>query len=169
MLFAAFAGLAFKTEHDITLRAGETFEVKDPYGHDWRFTSQGISTSKTLNRMTTGVGLEAARDGTPVGMIKTEKRQYFDSQDQPLFEPTTEVGIHTTAQLDTYVVLAGVRGDAAEMRVTFNPLVVWVWIGGYVMMIGGLIVMWPAAEKRRAKAGYTAVMAPARELETATV
>ncbi len=169
MLFAAFAGLAFKTEHDITLRAGETFEVRDPYNHQWRFTSQGISTSKTLNRMTTGVGLEATRDGKPVGMIKTEKRQYFDSEDQPLFEPTTEVGIHTTPQLDTYLVLAGVRGDAAEMRVTFNPLVVWVWIGGYVMAIGGLIVMWPAAERRRAKAGYTAVMPPAREPEPATV
>jgi hypothetical protein len=37
----------------------------------------------------------------------------------------------------------------------------WVWIGGFVMMIGGLIVMWPQAEKRRAQAGYTAVMPPA--------
>ena len=53
-----------------------------------------------------------------------------------------------------YVVLAGVRSsDTAELRVTFNPLVVWVWTGGFVMMIGGLIVMWPQAERRRARRG----------------
>src|SRR6185312_16323734 len=34
MLFAAFAGLAFKTEHDITLRTGDAYSVKDPYGHE---------------------------------------------------------------------------------------------------------------------------------------
>ena len=42
------------------------------------------------------------------------------------------------------------------MRITFNPLVVWVWIGGMIMAIGGLIVMWPQAERRRAPSGYVA-------------
>ena len=78
-----------------------------------------------------------------------------------------EVGIRTTAKLDTYVVLAGVRGDVAELRVTFNPLVVWVWLGGALMAIGGLIVMWPQAERRRARqAGYVSVLAPARAAVT---
>jgi cytochrome c biogenesis factor len=65
------------------------------------------------------------------------------------------------------VVLAGVRGnDVAELRVTFNPLVVWVWIGGFVMMIGGLIVMWPQAERRPAQAGYAAtIRTPRAEAE----
>ena len=62
--------------------------------------------------------------------------------------------------LDLYVVLAGVRDDTAELRITFNPLVVWVWIGGMVMAIGGLIVMWPQAERRRAPSGYVAMLAP---------
>src|SRR5205814_3018381 len=52
LLFAAFAGLAFKTEHDITLRSGEAFETNDPYGHRWRFVSQGISTSERADRTT---------------------------------------------------------------------------------------------------------------------
>ena len=45
--------------------------------------------------------------------------------------------------------LAGVRREKAwtsrSCASTFNPLVVWVWAGGFVMMVGGLIVMWPAA------------------------
>ncbi len=159
MLFAAFAGQAFKSERDVTLKAGEAFAVRDPYGHEWRFVSQGVSTSDRVDRKTIGVGLEAFRDGKSLGIITSEKRQYLDVQGNPLFQPTTEVGIRSTAALDTYLVLAGVRGsDTAELRVTFNPLVVWVWTGGFVMMIGGLIVMWPQAERRRAQAGYAAVI-----------
>ena len=162
MLFAAFAGLAFRTEHDITLRTGQQFETNDPYGHHWRFISQGASSDKRFNRIVTSVALETYRDGKPAGFIKSEKRQYFDSAERPTFEPATEVGIQTTAKLDTYVVLAGVRGDVAELRVTFNPLVVWVWIGGALMAIGGLVVMWPQAERRRARqGGYVSVLAPA--------
>jgi len=163
MLFAAFAGFAFKSEHDVTLKAGETFDVRDPYGHQWRFISQGVSTSNRPDRDVIAVGLEAFRDGKRVGIISSEKRQYLDTQHNPLFQPITEVGIQSTARLDTYVVLAGVRGnDIAELRVTFNPLVVWVWAGGFVMMIGGLIVMWPQAERRPAQAGYAATIRSSR-------
>jgi cytochrome c-type biogenesis protein CcmF len=163
MLFAAFAGQAFRSEHDVTLKAGEAFSVRDPYGHEWRFVSQGVSTSDRLDRKVIGVGLEAFRDGKRLGIITSEKRQYLDAQGSPLFQPTTEVGIRSTAKLDTYLVLAGVRGsDTAELRVTFNPLVVWVWAGGFVMMLGGLIVMWPQAERRRVQAGYAAVIPAAR-------
>jgi len=159
MLFAAFAGLAFKSENDVTLKTGEAFDVRDPYGHQWRFVSQGVSTSNRPDRDVVAVGLETFRDGKRIGIITGEKRQYLDAQHNTLFEPITVVGIHSTAKLDTYVVLAGVRGnDTAELRVTFNPLVVWVWTGGFVMMIGGLIVMWPQAERRRVQAGYAATI-----------
>jgi cytochrome c-type biogenesis protein CcmF len=159
MLFAAFAGMAFATQHDVTLATGQSFDVRDPYGHSWRFVSQGVSTSVPRDRQVQAVGLETFRDGKRLGIIASEKRQYLDTQGGALFTPITEVGIRTTAKLDTYVVLAGVRSnDIAELRISFNPLVVWVWIGGFVMMIGGLIVMWPQAEKRRPQAGYAAVL-----------
>ena len=167
MLFAAFAGLAFRKEHDVSLTAGQAFETTDPYGKRWRFVSQGISTSQSLNREITAVALESWRDGEPVGLIKSEKRQYFDTQRRPTFEPSTEVGIRSDARQDTYVVLAGVRDEAAEIRITFNPLVVWVWVGGFIMAIGGLIVMWPQADRRR-ESGYAAVLRPA-EAEPAGV
>ena len=159
ILFSAFAGLAFKRDHDVQLRAGEAKELVDPLGHRWRFVSQGTSTSETLNRFVTAVGLEVWRDGVPQGIVTSEKRQYFDSNKQAQFEPATEVGIRTSAKMDLYVVLAGVREETAELRISFNPLVVWVWIGGIVMALGGLIVMWPQAERRRAS-GYVATLEP---------
>jgi len=163
MLFAAFAGLAFRSEHDISLKAGESFTTNDPYGHSWRFVSQGVSFYNRVDRDVVAVGLEAFRDGKRLGIITSEKRQYVDAQRNPLFNPITEVGIRTTSKLDTYIVLAGIRDrEVAELRVTFNPLVVWVWAGGVLMVIGGVIVMWPQAERRRQQGGYAAVMPPAQ-------
>jgi cytochrome c-type biogenesis protein CcmF len=168
VLFSAFAGLAFKKDHDVQMKAGDTKELIDPLGHHWRFVSQGISTSETLNRYVTAVGLEVFRDGARQGIITSEKRQYLDSGKNPLFEPSTEVGIRTSAKMDLYIVLAGVREDTAELRISFNPLVVWVWIGGMIMAVGGLIVMWPQAERRRAPSGYVATLEPKPELAVTT-
>jgi cytochrome c-type biogenesis protein CcmF len=168
VLFSAFAGLAFKRDHDVQMKAGDVKELVDPLGHRWRFVSQGISTSETLNRFVTAVGLEVFRDGVRQGLITSEKRQYLDSSKNPLFEPATEVGIRTSAKMDLYIVLAGVREDTAELRISFNPLVVWVWIGGMIMAIGGLIVMWPQAERRRAPSGYVATLEPAKRELAAT-
>ncbi len=166
MLFAAFAGMAFRKEFDVSLTSGQAFEATDPFGRRWRFVSQGVSTSQSLNREITAVALEVWRDGANVGLIKSEKRQYFDTRGRPTFEPSTEVGIRTDARLDTYIVLAGVRDDAAELRITFNPLVVWVWLGGALMAIGGIVVMWPQAERRR-QSGYVTQLRPARDTELA--
>jgi cytochrome c-type biogenesis protein CcmF len=69
--------------------------------------------------------------------------------------------------MDVYLVLAGVVANKAEIRVNFNPLVVWVWHGGVIMALGGLIVMWPQSEKRRRQGGYVAELAPAAAVTTA--
>ncbi|HEX2717977.1 MAG TPA: heme lyase CcmF/NrfE family subunit [Gemmatimonadaceae bacterium] len=165
VLFAAFAGMAFKVEHEVSLQPGEKFETTDAWGHRWSFTSQGVSRYESLNRDIEGVALVTTRDGKPQGLITSERRQYRDSRGNPTFNPTTEVGIRSTLKQDVYVVLAGISsGETAELRIAFNPLVPWVWIGGLLMTIGGLIVMWPAAERKRMASGYRASLAPAREL-----
>ena len=152
VLFIAFAAFAFKKESDVALAPGETAEIVDPYGHRWTFTSQGVSEFEQLNRRVVAVALQTARDGKPRGLIRSERRQHVDSRGVPTFEPSTEVGIDYSLREDTYVVLAGVAGERAELRIAFNPLVMWVWMGGVIMAIGGVIVMWPTPERRVARA-----------------
>lgn len=148
VLFIAFAGNTFKKESDVSLGPGETATLVDPYGKEWTFTSQGISAFEQLNRRVVAVALQTTRAGEPVGLIRSERRQHVDSRGVPTFEPSTEVGIDYGFRQDTYVVLAGVQDDRAELRIAFNPLVVWVWLGGVIMVIGGLIVMWPTSVRR---------------------
>jgi cytochrome c-type biogenesis protein CcmF len=162
VIFAAFAGLAFKKEFDLTLKSGDSKQLTDPFGHEWTFVSQGISQYNLLNREVTALALDLTRDGKSAGVLTTEKRQHVDSRGAPTFEPSTEVGIRESWKQDVYVVLAGVREDqSAEIRVTFNPLVRWVWLGGGLMALGGIIVMWPQAERKKAQSGYSVAMPPA--------
>jgi cytochrome c-type biogenesis protein CcmF len=161
IVFAGFAGLAFKKEADVTLRDGDAKELVDPFGHKWRFVSQGISRYDLLNRQVTALALDLSRDGKRAGVLTTEKRQHVDSRGAPTFEPSTEVGIRESWHQDVYVVLAGVgENETAEIRITFNPLVRWVWLGGGLMALGGLIVMWPHAERKRVQSGYAVSMPP---------
>jgi cytochrome c-type biogenesis protein CcmF len=104
------------------------------------------------------LALDAYRDSKRVGLITSERRTYRDMQGNQLFDPSTKVGIHSTPTLDTYVMPGNLRreqgSDIADLRIAFNPLVVWLWVGGIVMAVGGLIVMWPRAERGRPPAGY---------------
>src|SRR6184192_2225559 len=159
ILFVAFAGMAFKTETEATLRPGESVSLKSPYGWTYTFTHLGISQYDALNRQVTAATVEVYRDGKKRGILTTEKRQHVDALGRPTFQPSTEVGIISDLREDLYAVLAGVVGgtEQAVFRFTINPLVWWVWYGGMVVALGGLIVMWPGGSPaaRRAQAGYT--------------
>ena len=164
LLFVAFAGMAFKTETQATLRPGETATLQGSDGHVYSFTHLGISQYNALNRQVTAALVEVQRDGKPIGRLRTEKRQHVDGLGRPTFEPSTEVGIMSGLRVDLYVVLAGlVNGtEQAVFRFTINPLVWWVWFGGLVLVIGGLIVLWPGgvvvavkgSKATSAQAGY---------------
>src|SRR6266513_2112574 len=161
LLFVAFAGMAFKTETEATLRPGESAELKGRDGHVYTFTHLGISQYNALNRQVTAALIDVRRDGKAIGRLRTEKRQHVDALGNPTFEPSTEVGIMSGLRVDLYVVLAGlVNGtEQAVFRFTINPLVWWVWFGGFVLVIGGLIVLWPggapvAVKGPSSQAGY---------------
>jgi cytochrome c-type biogenesis protein CcmF len=167
MLFAGFAGLAFKSDTEATLKPGQAIEVRSPYGHTYRLQHQGVSQYEQLNRFVSAASLDVWKDGAYLGVMKTEKRQHMDSRGRPTFEPSTEVAVRSDVREDLYLVYAGsVQGtEEAVYRITITPLVWWVWYGGVVLVIGGLIAMWPGAgptpvSLRRAEpAGYVAQVA----------
>jgi cytochrome c-type biogenesis protein CcmF len=55
------------------------------------------------------------------------------------------------------------KADAppATFRLIVSPMVAWIWLGGLVVIGGGLICLWPAPDlaRRRARAGYAARVA----------
>ena len=154
----AMAGVPFRREYDARLRTGESYQATDPYGHVWRFVSQGVSQFDRADHVVAILALDTYRDGKRVGLITSERRTYRDVQGNQLFPPSVEAGVHSSAGLDTYVTPADIRreqgSDIARLQVAFNPLVVWLWVGGIVMTAGGLIVLWPHGARRNAHTEY---------------
>src|SRR6266851_6324927 len=159
ILFVAFAGMAFKTETEATLRPGESVSLRSPYGYTYTFTSLGLSQYDALNRQVTAAAVEVRRDGRKIGLLNPEKRQHVDAFGRPTFQPSTEPGIISLLREDLYAVMGGVVNgtEQAVFRFTINPLVWWVWYGGMILALGGLIVMWPAGSPaaKRSQAGYS--------------
>jgi cytochrome c-type biogenesis protein CcmF len=166
ILFIAFAGMAFKTETEATLRPGQTATLRSPYGYTYTFTHLGISQYDALNRQVTAATIEVRRNGKRIGILRTEKRQHVDAFGRPTFQPSTEVGIMSGLREDLYVVLAGIVNgtEQAVFRFTINPLVWWVWYGGMVVAFGGLLVMWPggAGPAVKRQGGYAVKLVAAK-------
>jgi cytochrome c-type biogenesis protein CcmF len=143
--FVAFSGMAFKREIEATLKPGETATLASPFGHTYTFTHVGVSQFEALNRIVSAATVQVTKDGRPQGLMSSEKRQHVDSFRRPTFEPSTEVGIRSNLQEDVYITYAGSVGGTEEAvyRFTINPLVWWVWFGGFVLALGGLVTMWP--------------------------
>ena len=53
---------------------------------------------------------------------------------------TTEVSIHSNLLRDLYIVLGdGNIKNGWVVRIYYNPLVIWIWIGAFVIFMGGII------------------------------
>ncbi len=155
--FAAFVGSSFKITQEATLAPGEFTEIRSPFGHVYRLTHLGVSQYTALNRIVSAATLQVEIDGKAAGIVSSEKRQHVDSFNRKTFEPSTEVGIRSTLREDLYVVYAGSIGgtERANYAVTVNPLVWWLWFGGGVLVLGGLITMWPGGGRTAVRSGLT--------------
>lgn len=107
---------------------------------------QQLKMAQEGNAQVIAADLIVFENGKQVGTMRPQKA-YYAAADQM----TTEVDVRTTARDDLYVILAGWNDDgSATLKVIINPLVVWLWIGFIVFILGTLVAMLP--DPREAKA-----------------
>ena len=81
------------------------------------------------------------KDGRLVGELYPRRDYYFESQ-----QPMTIPGVRSTWEDDLYIILVDwlpVSSEGATFKVYHNPLVNWMWLGGFVFIFGTLIAAWP--------------------------
>ena len=72
-----------------------------------------------------------------------ERRVYMQQE-----QPTTLPAVSSTLREDFYVILTGLEADqSAALKVYINPLVNWIWLGGWTFLVGTVLVMWPHPER----------------------
>ncbi len=132
---------------DVTLAPGESATIGD-----YTLTYLGIETLRRSDTTVTQARLDVAKDGKPLDVVHP-KRVVVDNFES---QPTSQVAIRTTAKEDLYVLLAAWDDQVATFLIFVNPLVIWLWIGGGVFLLGTMIAVWPERELVRAVASQPA-------------
>jgi cytochrome c-type biogenesis protein CcmF len=82
-----------------------------------------------------------------VGELHPRRDYYYESQ-----RPLTIAGIRSTMEDDLYVILVDwqpLSTSAASFKVYHNPLVNWLWLGGFVFFVGAIVAAWPVREPEK--------------------
>ena len=128
----------FSTNKEATLAPGESMEVR---GYTLTFNDEGLTETSNANSTKVTATLDVSSGGEHLRFIDASKR--FEGRSE---EPVTDAGIWTRPQEDLFVILGGWTEDGkATFKVFVNPLVMWIWVGGAVIVAGSLIAFWPDA------------------------
>ncbi|MCH7954161.1 MAG: heme lyase CcmF/NrfE family subunit [Candidatus Marinimicrobia bacterium] len=134
LIFFGFAGSgSFQFEKQMYMKAGESVQLKD-----YLLIFRGLESDETDGYTSVYTNLDIYRNGELVSQLKPEKR-FYPKQEQP----NTEVVIYSTFKEDFYVILAGWDDEGATIKVYINPLIIWIWLGGIVIVFGTLIAIAP--------------------------
>jgi cytochrome c-type biogenesis protein CcmF len=67
-------------------------------------------------------------------------------------QATSTIAIRTNALEDLYIVLTNYDSKSASFLLVINPMVVWLWIGGVIVLVGTIFTMWPRPAAQPARA-----------------
>jgi cytochrome c-type biogenesis protein CcmF len=141
-MFVGFTGHAFDKEKEFSLKIGETDHVAG-----YEFTLLQMSEAERPNHYAWISDIRVTNNkGEYVTNLYPEKRIYFHKNpDVNRRQPHSELDIYSTLNQDIYSIFSAVDNEngVAFLKIMVNPLVRWVWIGGYILVIGTVIAMWP--------------------------
>jgi len=136
LMFWGFTGAAYDTEVESSLRPGESLTVG---GYEIRYDD--VRMESDTNKRAIYTDMTVIRNGEEIAQVEPAKFIYRSHPEMP----TTEVAIRTTLGEDLYVIMSAV--DAQTRRGTFRvierPMVVWIWLGGFVLLLGCFIAALP--------------------------
>jgi cytochrome c-type biogenesis protein CcmF len=128
-IFGVTASSAWQVERILVLTPGEAVEAAG-----YRFAFGGVETATGPNYRTERGTFTVTRGDRAVATLYPEKRFYPVQGTQ-----TTEAAIHTTWLADLYAVLGDPdpsRPGGWAVRIYYNPLVPWIWLGAGIMFLG---------------------------------
>jgi cytochrome c-type biogenesis protein CcmF len=143
----------YDTEEFVTLEPGESMTIKSPAtNRNYTLTYENIDYFSTQSRQVFTATLSVYNQERLIGGLMPEK--YFHRSHGSI----TEVAIRSSFLEDLYVIpdtnfwaadgtVIFDEEDPAAFTVLINPLVGWMWIGGVVLVLGGLIAFWPDRQK----------------------
>jgi len=127
----SFSG-PYKEVREAVLNTGESFTLQD-----YTFTYERLSTYSTASYRAHRATMSVAKQGAPYGTLQPERRHYRQFE-QPFAEASTIAGLGD----EIYATLLGFTKDGiVRIQISLNPLVNWIWIGGTLLCLLGLLTI----------------------------
>ena len=123
---------AFGVESDRAMRVGETLEVAG-----LEFELRELREVEGPNYSAIEAVVEVREGADFIATVRPQKRQYLVQKSW-----MTEAGIHPTWNKDLFVALGDSLGDGAwSVRIQYKPMIRFIWLGAFVMALGGLVTV----------------------------
>ena len=146
-MFIGFTGHAFDTEKEFGLKKDETNHLGG-----YTFVLQNIREEERPNHYAWIADLHVSdASGKEIVMLHPEKRIYFHRNPDPeRRQPHSELDIYSTMKQDIYSIFNSVdlENGVAYLKIMINPLVNWVWFGGFIFVLGTLVALWPPKKEK---------------------
>ncbi|MBI2754716.1 MAG: heme lyase CcmF/NrfE family subunit [Betaproteobacteria bacterium] len=122
----------YESEKEVRMAPGEILTLGD-----YSLRMLKFSEAPGPNYTAVIADIELLRDGKVLKVLRPEKRKYFSSQN-----PMTEAAIDPGLTRDVYVSIGEPLGGGAwSVRAHVKPFVDWIWGGGLLMALGGILAL----------------------------
>jgi len=132
MIFIGLSGTAFNTEKSKMLELNQSLKIEN---YELKFKKIYLDSSNVDKDQVYSV-IDLYKNNKKIDVLKPHKNFYNNA----IEGVTSEVSIYSTAIKDLYVVLEGfdIDKNLIFIRAYINPLIIWLWIGGLVIMISSI-------------------------------
>jgi len=153
LVIGVTASSAFVIRREVVLNVGESMTIGK-----YRLVFDGLDHYTNDAKNATIANLTLYEGGKNLGALRPESN-LFKYQGNRQIDKETEIALRSTIKDDLYVVLTSFDsgdnsggtggGGRGNFTVLINPMVSWIWAGGIVIALGGLVTMWPSPLERR--------------------
>jgi len=137
VIMIGFAGSVFNQDKEQEMGFGDKMTIGA-----YTLVCQSYTQDDNPNYGSEWAVLNVFKGGKQIATLNPERRFYKASQ-----QTSTMVANRSTPQEDLYVVYEGLNQDTGRpiIKVHLNPLVMWIWIGVWIIIAGTVVALIPNA------------------------
>ena len=135
----------FQTQTQGTIKPGQALNLS---GYTVTFNKLDVFDTADGRNVARAM-VTVSKNGCTLTQLYPRRDYYYDSQ-----QPMTIPGLRSTVEDDIYVILVDwqpISSDGATFKVFRNPLVLWLWVGALLFVLGTIFAAWPDPELETAR------------------
>jgi cytochrome c-type biogenesis protein CcmF len=145
LIILGIAGsMTYSIEKEATLALKQELQVGN-----YRILFEGLNGTRQPTHFRVEGAFRVFHNGADDGVLRPALK-FFPTQQSPIGRAVHQSSLSE----DIYLILSGfseIERNQATLKALVRPLVVWMWIGGFVIAFGTLICIWPMRKADRAE------------------